>query len=72
MTKKNITLLSLLGVAIGAGVVYLMTTEKGRSIRNNIKDKTNGLVDSLKKTKNHQVASSDGKNKVGSSHVPAY
>jgi hypothetical protein len=73
MTKKNKTLLSLLGVAaVGAGVAYLMTTEKGGRIRKNLKDKTQGLVNGLKRNKN-QVASSDSRNsKVGSSHVPAY
>ena len=73
MTKKNKTLLGLLGVAaVGAGVAYLMTTEKGGRIRKNIKDKTQGLVDGLKKNKNSQLASSDSKSRTGSSHIPAY
>ena len=70
MTKKNKTLLSLLGVAaVGAGVAYLLTTEKGGRIRKNIKTKTKGLVDDLK-TKGKAFASSA--NKDGSPVVPAY
>jgi gas vesicle protein len=74
MTKKNKTLLGLLGVAVvGAGVAYLMTTEKGKRVRNSIKDKTQGLVNNLKRNReNNQLTSSDSKTKVGSSHVPAY
>jgi hypothetical protein len=73
MTKKNKTLLSLLGVAaVGAGVAYLMTTEKGGRIRQNVKDKTQSLVNGLKRTRNSQLASSNTRDKSASSHVPAY
>ncbi len=73
MTRRNRMLLGLLGVAAaGAGIAYLMTTERGGRIRKNVKTKAQGLMNGLKSLRHKKNLSSDSVGKPEYANVPAY